>query len=64
LIARFNYSLGYLGLVVEFASGSIDLNIIFNYYNNQRRELFPHSVEVIDALLKTIAIMSIYLLHQ
>jgi len=30
----------------------VDLNIIFDYYNEQRRELFPHSVEVIDNLLK------------
>ena len=30
----------------------IDLNIIFDYYNNQRRERFPHSVEAIDNLLK------------
>ena len=30
----------------------IDLNIIFDYYNNKRRALFPHSVEVIEDLLK------------
>ncbi len=30
----------------------IDLNIIFDYYNIQRRELFPDSVEVIEELLK------------
>ena len=30
----------------------IDLNIIFDYYDNRRRELFPNSVKVIEALLK------------
>ena len=30
----------------------IDLNIIFDYYNAQRRERFPYSVEVIEELLK------------
>ena len=30
----------------------IDLNIIFDYYNNERRELFPHSIEVIEDLLQ------------
>jgi UDP-2-acetamido-2-deoxy-ribo-hexuluronate aminotransferase len=30
----------------------IDLNIIFDYYDNQRRELFPESVKVIEDLLK------------
>jgi UDP-2-acetamido-2-deoxy-ribo-hexuluronate aminotransferase len=30
----------------------IDLNILFDYYNNKRRELFPHSVEAIEVLLK------------
>jgi UDP-2-acetamido-2-deoxy-ribo-hexuluronate aminotransferase len=29
----------------------IDLNIIFDYYNDKRRELFPHSVEIIENLL-------------
>ena len=30
----------------------IDLNILFDYYNNKRRERFPHSVEAIEVLLK------------
>ncbi len=30
----------------------IDLNIIFDYYNNERRVLFPQSVEVIEYLSK------------
>lgn len=28
----------------------IDLNIIFDYYNNERRELFPNSVKALDML--------------
>ncbi|MFK5976371.1 MAG: hypothetical protein QM493_07680, partial [Sulfurovum sp.] len=31
----------------------IDLNIIFDYYNNERRELFPSSSIVIDRLLNS-----------
>ena len=30
----------------------IDLNIIFDYYNNERRELFPESIEIIEYLFK------------
>lgn len=29
----------------------IDLNIIFDYYNNQRREMFPDSIKALDSLI-------------
>jgi len=31
----------------------IDLNLIFDYYNKERRELFPNSVYIIDKILKS-----------
>ncbi len=31
----------------------IDLNIVFDYYNNERRELFPNSVKVLDYLFES-----------